>query len=134
MTIQYGTDQTLHEEVLKQINSKPEPENLTHADTVALKDLDDAFTQAQVDNLVKELEEWALRAQSIQQLFILDSLTWNFAVSFRKMVFSNFCWKNNNFYHFEHYLGLNTKNEAWWDVENQILEISIFLNGTQNSP
>ena len=62
MTIQYGTDQTLHEEVLKQINSKPEPENLTHADTVALKDLDDAFTQAQVDNLVKELEEWALRA------------------------------------------------------------------------
>ena len=57
MTIQYGTDQTLHEEVLKQINSKPEPENLTHADTVALKDLDDAFTQAQVDNLVKELEE-----------------------------------------------------------------------------
>ena len=57
MTIQYGTDQTLHEAVLKQINSKPEPENLTHADTVALKDLDDAFTQAQVDNLVKELEE-----------------------------------------------------------------------------
>ena len=42
---------------MKQINSKPEPENLTHADTVALKDLDDAFTQAQVDNLVKELEE-----------------------------------------------------------------------------
>ena len=66
--IQYGTDQALHEEVLKQINSKPEPENLTHADTVALKDLDDAFTQAQVDNLVKELEEWALRAQSIKQL------------------------------------------------------------------
>ena len=57
MTIQYGTDQALHEEVLKQINSKPKPENLTHADTVALKDLDDAFTQAQVDNLVKELEE-----------------------------------------------------------------------------
>ena len=57
MTIEYGTDQTLHEEVLKQINSKPEPENLTHADTVTLKDLDDAFTQAQVDNLVKELEE-----------------------------------------------------------------------------
>ena len=75
MTIQYGTDQALHEEVLKQINSKPKPENLTHADTVALKDLDDAFTQAQVDNLVKELEEWALRAQSIQQLFTLDSLT-----------------------------------------------------------
>ena len=57
MTIQYGTDRTLHEEVLKQINSKPEPENLIHADTVTLKDLDDAFTQAQVDNLVKELEE-----------------------------------------------------------------------------
>ena len=75
MTIQYGTDQTLHEEVLKQINSKPEPENLTHADTVALKDLDDAFTQAQVDNLVKELEEWALRALNMKQLFILDSLT-----------------------------------------------------------
>ena len=57
MTIQYGTDQALHEEVLKEINSKPEPEKLTHADIVALKDLDDAFTQAQVDNLVKELEE-----------------------------------------------------------------------------
>ena len=60
MTIQYGTDRTLHErheEVLKQINSKPKPENLTHADTVTLKDLDDAFTQAQVDSLVKELKE-----------------------------------------------------------------------------
>ena len=57
MTIQYGTDQALHEEILKQINSKPEPENLTHAYTVALKDLGDAFIQAQVHNLVKELEE-----------------------------------------------------------------------------
>ena len=43
----HATYQTFHEEVLKQINSEPEPENLTHADTVALKDLDDAFTQAQ---------------------------------------------------------------------------------------
>ena len=57
MTIEYGTDQTLHEEVLKQISSKPEPENLTHAYTVALKDLSDAFTQAQVHHLVKELED-----------------------------------------------------------------------------
>ena len=57
MTIQYGKDQALHEEVLKQINSKPEPENLTRDDSVTLRDLDDAFTQAQVDNLVKELEE-----------------------------------------------------------------------------
>ena len=54
---------------------QPEPENLPHADTVALKDLDDAFTQAQVDTLVKELEEWALRALNMKQLFILDSLT-----------------------------------------------------------
>ena len=52
-----GTDQTLHEEGLKQINSKPEPENLTHAYTVALKDLGETFTQVQVHNLVKELEE-----------------------------------------------------------------------------
>ena len=57
MTIEYGTDQTLHEEVLKQISSKPEPENLTHAYAVALKDLGDAFTQAQVHHLVKELED-----------------------------------------------------------------------------
>ena len=57
MTIEYGTDQTLHEEILKQVSSKPEPENLTHAHTVALKDLSDAFTQAQVHHLVNELEE-----------------------------------------------------------------------------
>ena len=56
MTIQYGTDRSLHQEVLKELNAKPEIENLTHADTVALKDLDDAFTTAQVDSLVKELE------------------------------------------------------------------------------
>ena len=57
MTIQYGTDRVLHEAALKEVNAKPEPENLSHADTIALKDLDDTFTQAQVDNLVKELEE-----------------------------------------------------------------------------
>ena len=57
MTIQYGTDQTLHEEVLKQINSKSKPEILTLADTTALKDLNDAFAQTQVDDLVKELKE-----------------------------------------------------------------------------
>ena len=57
MTIQYGTDRTLHEEVLKQINSKPEPENLTHTGTVVLKDLNDTFAQDQVGNLVKKLEE-----------------------------------------------------------------------------
>ena len=56
MTIQYGTDRSLHQEVLKELNAKPEIENLTHADIFALKDLDDAFTTAQVDNLVKELE------------------------------------------------------------------------------
>ena len=53
-------------------------QNLTtfsYADTIALKDLDDTFTQAQVDNLVKEWEEWALRALNMKQLFRLDSLT-----------------------------------------------------------
>ena len=59
MTIQYGKDRALHEAALK-VNAKPKPENLSHADTIALKDLDDTFTQAQVDNLVKELEEWAV--------------------------------------------------------------------------
>ena len=53
MTIQYGKDRALYEEALKKVNAKPDPENLTHADTVTLKDLDDAFTEAQVDNLVK---------------------------------------------------------------------------------
>ena len=57
MTIQYGKDRALYEEALKKVNAKPDPENLTHADTVTLKDLDDAFTEAQVDNLVKELQE-----------------------------------------------------------------------------
>ena len=57
MTIQYGKDQALHEEALKEVNAKPELENLSHADTVALKDLDDVFTQAQVDTLVQELED-----------------------------------------------------------------------------
>ena len=35
---------------------KAEPENLTHADTVTIKDFDDAFTLVQVDNLVAELD------------------------------------------------------------------------------
>ena len=60
MTIQYGKDRALHEAALREVNAKPEPENLSHADTIALKDLDDTFTQAQVGNLVKELEEWAM--------------------------------------------------------------------------
>ena len=55
MTIQYGKDQALHQEA--QVNAKPELENLSHADTIALKDLDDVFTQAQVDTLVQELED-----------------------------------------------------------------------------
>ena len=50
----------MHEEVLKQINSKPEPENPTHDDSVTLRDLDDAFTQAQVDNLVKGVRRMSL--------------------------------------------------------------------------
>ena len=45
-----------------EVNAKPEPENLTHADAVAIKDLDDAFTQAQVDNLVAELDDWTSKA------------------------------------------------------------------------
>ena len=57
MTIQYGTDQALHQAAMLEVNAKPEPENLTHHDTVALKDLDDAFTQAKVDNLVAELDD-----------------------------------------------------------------------------
>ena len=57
MTIQYGTDQALHQATMLEVNAKPEPENLTHADAVAIKDLDDAFTQAQVDNLVAELDD-----------------------------------------------------------------------------
>ena len=63
MTIQYGKDRALHEAALREVNAKPEPENLSHlshADTIALKDLDDTFTQAQADNSVKELEEWAV--------------------------------------------------------------------------
>ena len=57
MTIQYGIDRALYEAAVKEVNAKPEPENLSHTVTTALKDLDDTFTQAQVDNLVKELEE-----------------------------------------------------------------------------
>ena len=57
MTIQDGKDRALHEAALREVNAKPEHENLSLADTIALKDLDDTFTQAQVDNLVKELEE-----------------------------------------------------------------------------
>ena len=49
MTIQYGKDRALHEAALREVNAKPEPENLSHT-----------FTQTQVDNLVKELEEWAV--------------------------------------------------------------------------
>ena len=64
MTIQYGKDRALHEAALREVNAKPEPENLSHADTITLKDLDDTFTQAQVDNLVKELEEWAVHPNS----------------------------------------------------------------------
>ena len=36
MAIQYGTDRSLHQEVLKELNANPEVENLTHSDTVAL--------------------------------------------------------------------------------------------------
>ena len=64
MTIQYGIDRALYEAALKEVNAKPEPENLSHADTIALKDLDDTFTQAQVDNLVKELEQWAVQPKN----------------------------------------------------------------------
>ena len=49
MTIQYGTDQALHQAAMVQLSKKPEPENLTHEDTVAMKDLDDTFTLAQVN-------------------------------------------------------------------------------------
>ena len=57
MTIQYGTDQALHQAAMLEVNAKPEPKNLSHTDAVAMKDLDDAFTQAQVDNLVAELDD-----------------------------------------------------------------------------
>ena len=57
MTIQYGTDRALHQSAMVELSKKKaEPENLTHADTVTIKDLDDAFTLAQVDNLVAELD------------------------------------------------------------------------------
>ena len=39
MTIQYGTDQALHQAAMLEVNEKPEPENLTHAEAVAMKDL-----------------------------------------------------------------------------------------------
>ena len=45
-----------------EVSKKTEPENLIHAVTVAMKDLDDTFTLAQVDNLVAELDNWAWKA------------------------------------------------------------------------
>ena len=54
-------DRALYEEALQKVNANSDPETLTHADT--LKALEDAFTGAQVDNLVKELQEWASKAK-----------------------------------------------------------------------
>ena len=64
MTIEYGIDRALYEAALKEVNAKPEPENLSHADTIALKAWDDTFTQPQGDSLVKGLEKWAVQPQN----------------------------------------------------------------------
>ena len=59
MTMQYGTDEQAHKDVMLQLNKKDlfvDPE-----DTITLQDLDDDFLNAEVDNLVSELmEEWTL--------------------------------------------------------------------------
>ena len=41
-----GRIKVLHEEALKEVNGKPELDNLSRDETIALRDLDDAFAQA----------------------------------------------------------------------------------------
>ena len=64
LTIQYGKNETLHAQALQAVNSKPESADLTHEDTITIKDLDDAYAAA-TDKLIAELSEetaeWALR-------------------------------------------------------------------------
>jgi len=41
---------------LQEVNSRPESADLTHADTITIKDLDDAYAAA-TDELIAELDE-----------------------------------------------------------------------------
>ena len=64
ITIQYGKDEARHAQALQEVNSKPQSTDLTHEDTVTIKDLDDAYAAA-TDKLIAELSE--------ETAFILDS-------------------------------------------------------------
>ena len=55
MTIQYGTDKQAHENVLKQINQKDMPDFIDPEDNITLRDLDDDFAAADVENMILEL-------------------------------------------------------------------------------
>ena len=55
MTMQYGTDEQAHRDVMLQLNKKDLFGDLE--DTITLRDLDDDFLNAEMNNLVSELME-----------------------------------------------------------------------------
>ena len=95
MASQYGADQTLHEEVFKanQLKTRAwKPYSCWYSGFEGLT-VNDAFAQTQVDNLVKELEEWSLLAKR-EAIIYVRLADFVFCCQFpKKCFFSIFCWK-----------------------------------------
>ena len=68
LTIQYGTDKQAHENVLKQINQKDMPDFIDPEDTITLRDLDDDFAAADVENMISELSNWGFESWNAAEL------------------------------------------------------------------
>ena len=49
------TDKKDHENVLKQIKQKDDPDFVDPEDTITIRDLDDDFAAAEMENLISEL-------------------------------------------------------------------------------
>ena len=52
----------------KRISQKDVPDFIDPADTIALKDLDDDFAAAEVDNLISELSSWGFESWNAAEL------------------------------------------------------------------
>ena len=56
LTIQYGKDEARHAHALQEVNSRPESIDLTHEDTITIKDLYYGYAAA-TEELLAELDE-----------------------------------------------------------------------------
>ena len=54
--------------MLKQINQKDMPDFIDPEDTITLRDLDDDFAAADVDNLISELSNWGFESSNAAEL------------------------------------------------------------------